>query len=382
MNFIDVIIILLMLVAAVRGVDVGFVRQFGSLAGLWLGLAIGGVVVSSFSMNSTVAILTIITSIVTGVILGEVAGVKLKEVFHEHKVNIVDRICGAAMGIVTCLVAIWLGSTLVSIVSSPMLQRSIRDSAIIGYLDRSLPPATDAIASLETYLSNAGLQDVIKTTEPKLGSDTSPLPNITTFANVITTTKPSIVEVEGRSCSGIDVGSGFLVDTNLVVTNAHVVAGMRTPFVRDSNRRYPAKIVAFDSNLDIAVLQVEDLSGQPLPTRLDLAAKNTAGLVAGYPGGGDFVASPALIADTYIAVGSDIYNENKTSRKIYVLRADIQKGNSGGPLLNEAGEVIGVVFARSTTYDKVGYALTMPNVLKVIEQAKSNPNPGTSLRCL
>lgn len=382
MTYVDIIIILVMIFAAVRGVDIGFVRQAGGLLGLWLGLALGGWIVSSFSMQSTVAIVILIACIVFGVIGGEVAGAKLKELVHERKINVLDRVFGAVMGIVTSLVVIWLGSTLITIVSSQGLQSAVRDSAIIRYLDRSLPPATDAIASLETYLASTGIPDMVKTEEPDLGGSSTPLPDLTSFASVIAGAQPSTLEIEGRSCSGIDVGSGFIADTNLVMTNAHVVAGMRTPFVRDATGRHPARIVAFDPVLDIAVLRVDDITGSALPLLSSEVPKGTTGVVLGYPGGGKFQAKPAIVADTFRAIGKDIYGDAAASRTIYALRADIVKGNSGGPLLDEQGNVIGVIFARSTSYNQVGYALTSPTVLPVLEQAKTSPSPGDSLRCL
>lgn len=382
MNLVDLVIVLLMIVSAVRGVDIGFVRQFGSLVGLWLGLIIGGWLVSLFSTHSTGAVLIILASVAFGVICGEMIGIKLKLLLNEHKINVLDRIFGAAMGVLTCLVAVWLGSTIITVVSSPGLQRAVRDSTIINYLDRTLPPATDAISSLESYLKNAGIADVIKTLEPKPSNNTTQLPTLASLNQVIVQSKESVVEIEGRSCTGISVGSGFITEDGLVVTNAHVVAGMRKPFVKDADGRHLSEVIGFDPDLDIAVLRTDGLSGPELTLASKLSPKNIPGAVMGYPGGGGLTTTPAILTDIITVLSKDIYEQASSNRQIYALRADIQKGNSGGPLIDKNGQVIGVIFARSTTYPQVGYALTSPDVLAVVSSAQNNPNNGESLRCL
>ena len=93
--------------------------------------------------------------------------------------------------------------------------------------------------------------------------------------------------------------------------------------------------------------------------------------VLGYPGGGNFKADPAAIIDAFAAEGRNIYNQGSATREIYSMKADIISGNSGGPLIDKEGQVIGVVFAHSVTYQHVGYALTMPDVIKELGAAKA-----------
>lgn len=382
MNFVDILIILLLVASGIRGTDIGFVRQFGSLAGLCLGVALGGWFASVLNVHGNVAILLIVGFVMLGVVLGELLGLKLKVVFHDNKVNIIDKACGALMGVITCLLAVWISSMLVPALNSKTLQRSVRDSATIGVIDKTLPPATDIIAKLESFFVDAGLPDFIKTTEPKLPKNDIQLPKIESFAEVITSSKTSIAEVEGRSCSGFEMGSGFVADKNLVVTNAHVVAGMRYPFVRLEGKRYLAKVVAFDPDLDIAVLSSSSINTASLLLNEDLAKNGTLSVALGFPGGGSFRAKPSIVSDKIRVVSKDIYGQNQTERQVYVLRSDIEEGNSGGPLLDKTGKVIGVIFARSSTYAGVGYALTMPDVINVIKSAKENPSAGQNLRCL
>jgi S1-C subfamily serine protease len=193
--------------------------------------------------------------------------------------------------------------------------------------------------------------------------------------------RPSVVEIEGRSCYGISVGSGFVADSGIVVTNAHVVAGMLRPYIQDNNGRHRAEIIGFDPDLDIAILRVSGLAGAPLKLVDDTVENGTGGVVLGYPGGGPFTAKPSAVIERFTALGKDIYNEGVDKRDVYALKADIREGNSGGPLIDIKDQVYGVVFARSTSYDKVGYALSTPAVIDKLAAAKANPSVGESARC-
>jgi S1-C subfamily serine protease len=160
-----------------------------------------------------------------------------------------------------------------------------------------------------------------------------------------------------------------------VVTNAHVVAGVAKPKVVDKNGTHRTTVIWFDPDLDMAVLRALDLAGKPLPLVNQTADTGTEAAVLGYPGGGAFKADPAAIIDAFTATGRNIYNQETATREIYSMKADVISGNSGGPLINKNGEVIGVVFAHSVAYQHVGYSLTMPQVINELSQAKTNIEP-------
>jgi S1-C subfamily serine protease len=101
----------------------------------------------------------------------------------------------------------------------------------------------------------------------------------------------------------------------------------------------------------------------------------------GYPGGGDFTAGPAVVIESFKATGQDIYNQGKTTREVYSIKGSVQPGNSGGPLVNKEGDVIGVIFAESTTYDDVGYALTADSVIARLNTAKNRNTIVTTGGC-
>jgi S1-C subfamily serine protease len=129
--------------------------------------------------------------------------------------------------------------------------------------------------------------------------------------------------------------------------------------------------VWFDPELDFAIVRVSNLAGQPLLIKNDLESNGTRGAVLGYPGGGPLTAGGAEVLDHFTARGRDIYNRNLTQRQIYSIAAKVIPGNSGGPLIAEDGTVIGIVFAESTVYDNVGYALTTAQTASAINQAQA-----------
>jgi S1-C subfamily serine protease len=148
--------------------------------------------------------------------------------------------------------------------------------------------------------------------------------------------------------------------------------------VEDDNGSHSGTVIWFDPNLDFAVLRVSNLAGKSLVISDKHVATGTPGVVLGYPGGGSFTANPAAVMDQFTAVGRDIYGRGQTSRDVYELRANVIPGNSGGPLVAKDGAVIGVIFAESTTYKHVGYALTTSQISDAINQAAArNRTVGT-----
>jgi S1-C subfamily serine protease len=170
----------------------------------------------------------------------------------------------------------------------------------------------------------------------------------------------STVKVQGQACNRIYEGSGFAVANDLVVTNAHVVAGEpagSTSVLLPSGRQLHAKVVMFDSRRDLALLSVAGLGETPLA--LQVAHAGATGAVFGHPNGQDSIAiTPARVAQEINAVGKDLYDSANTTRDVLILAAALAHGDSGGPLVNTAGAVIGVAFAISADQASTSYALS------------------------
>lgn len=384
---IDIIIIVLLISAAFRGHDIGLVRQLlsagGFIGGLFLGSAIVPHLISGDNATQdtvTQALMSLSLLLLVALVclsLGEFAGVKLKRrlmaIFHLNKA---DAVAGSAAGGAVLLIAVWLLTPSIASLPSAELKRSLHDSKIVGLVNSALPSAPDFIANLDKIINPNGFPDVFAGLDRRPLDDGAPLPELGPLRPAVEAARPSVVKLEGRGCGGIVEGSGYVARDNIIVTNAHVIAGVQRPTVLDANGRHAATPIWFDPDLDMAVLRVNgDLAGQPLASGPARVPNGTPGVVLGYPGGGSFRAGAATTLDQFTAVGRDIYDSGRTSRNIYELKADIIPGNSGGPLINADGAVIGLIFAESTTYEQIGYALSMGPVNDGLSQALRQDRP-------
>ncbi len=380
MNFVDLIIILFFISALVRGVELGLVRQacstVGILTGLFAGVFIQGKIIHwahTPPSKAALALGVIIGTIALFSALGELAGAYLKrhiEQFQIGAVNKLDHGIGALVSGATLLLAVWLGATIFSNVPSPGLERQLKGSVVIATLNKNLPPAPELVSRLGHLIDPNGFPNVFTGLEPTI--DTSrPLPSMGDLDPAVQKARASVVRIEGRGCGGISNGSGFVADSGLVITNAHVIAGVEQPYIIDAGGRHRAEIIGFNPDLDVAVLRASNLAGAPLVIRGGLAEKGTPAAILGYPGGGEFTVGPAVIVDAFKAIGRNIYNQGQTTREVYSIKGTVEPGNSGGPLIDKNGDVIGLIFAESTTYDDVGYALTMDAVASELDQATS-----------
>jgi S1-C subfamily serine protease len=177
------------------------------------------------------------------------------------------------------------------------------------------------------------------------------------------------LKIRGLGCGGIVFGSGFPVGPGLVLTNAHVVAGTQgTTVLNPSGRGLSARVVLFDPDRDVAILYVPRLALVPLSQ--GAAHPGTQGAAIGYPGGGGEQVKPAVVNGQVRAEGRDIYGQNLVVRSIWIMQAEVQPGNSGGPLVDLDGTVVGVIFAASTSQPGQAYALTDAEVQPDIDKAQ------------
>lgn len=383
----DIIIIILLISAIIRGKEIGFVQQALSTIGFFGGLLIGALIepytVSLAHTQLGRSLITLATTLGTAFIFltaGEYLGIFLKRKVTRFKLNKFDNILGSLISVVSVLIGVWLGVSILRTLPYVSFQNEIKSSKIIAALDRHLPPAPNIIADLSHLVDPNGFPRVFNGNEPAPPNSVN-LPAYSTIAAAVSKDRPSVVKIVGNGCGGIVEGSGFVVKPGIVATNAHVVAGIKQPYVEDANGNHQAKIIYFNPNLDFALLRVSNLAGKPLSVSSSITPNNTKAGALGYPGGGGFKADPAVVMNEFYATGSNIYAQGTTTRSVYEVEANIIPGNSGGPLITTQGTVIGVVFAQSTQYNQVGYALVSKPIVKIIRQSNRNDQQVSSGGC-
>ena len=201
---------------------------------------------------------------------------------------------------------------------------------------------------------------------PRQTSTSAEAPNPAASSDqIVAKARPSVVKVHGESdsCQKITDGSGFVIATNKVMTNAHVVAGAETFSVDDEGKTYGAQVVSYDPQTDIAILDVPGLPAAPLKFAEYTVGSGVDALVLGFPGAASFQASPAQIREVTEINGPDIYRATSVTRQVYVLIGSFpEAGFSGSAVVDLYGQVIGVYFGAETHDSTTGFAMTAAQV--------------------
>jgi S1-C subfamily serine protease len=367
-NVLDVVIVAAAGAAGYFGYRIGFVARVTS----WVGLALGVVLAVAFvddivdplsSQPSQTRLLIALAFFLVLASAGQGAGFAVGTALRRRLppgagLRRGDRIGGAVVGVIGVLVAVWL---LVPALSSASgwPARTARDSQIVRAINRYAPDPPPQAERLGRRVAEGPFPEVFSGFNDP--GDVGAPPTNALAPDVAARVASSTVRIEGAACDQIQAGSGWVAGADLVVTNAHVVAGERNTHVETSDgRRLSATVVAFDAGRDVAVLRVRNLRLLALP-RSD-GGDGMVGAVFGYPGGGQLTISPARISETVDAAGTDIYRTGRTSREVFVIASDLAPGDSGGPLVDERGRMVGVAFAVDPGQDGTAYALTRAEV--------------------
>jgi S1-C subfamily serine protease len=285
-----------------------------------------------------------------------------------------DKVAGAVAGPLAVVVGLWL------LVLPPLgevagsLSGLTQNSALARAIDAALPEPPETSQALRRLAGPAGAPHVFDGLIPAL--DTGPPPAESGLAaDVVARVAASTVKVEGVACRFERDGSGFAVAPDLIVTNAHVVAGQqRTTVVRPDGRRLRAQVTVFDPARDLALLAVPGLGQAPLPVAN--AKVGTTAAVFGHPEGQvPLEVSPAAIRQQVNALGTDLYDLGLTRRSVLVLAAELAPGDSGAALVDAGGQVVGVAFAISPDSRETAYALAASELRTVLEAERLTPAP-------
>ena len=387
MNLIDVLIVIWLVSAVLRGYAVGLIRQALSFLGFFIGLGLAGWLVphvlDGFEGPSSLPIALIMILLVAAVFAGtgEGLGVRLQKLLKVRIAHMANAVLGAVIGVVFVLFFSWFIATTAARLPLAGFSLAFERSAIVQLMDKLLPAAPDLTERLGKLLTPYGFSDVFVGPEPELNPAGPPsTPEVEAAARLAS---GSTVRIEGFACGGISTGSGYVAAPQYVVTNAHVVAGVARPIVFNQDQRQRGTVVWFDPALDLAIIRTEgSLPGVPLELEPDLQERGASVAVLGYPGGGPFHVSPGVVLRSQLAIGRDIYAQSLSSREIYVLQTEVAPGNSGGPVVTAEGRVAGVVFGEAVTRDGFGYAITARAVAEGLETALTRSTPVSSGGCI
>ena len=379
LNVLDVFIALFVVVVILRGARTGFLAGVFSLVGVVVGVSAGSRIASSLMPedgNSIYGAGITLGSILAFAVLGEVVartiGGSIRDRLSSPTSETLDGFGGAALGFALSLVLVWVvGAFALQSQPLPGLHPAVKDSRILHSLIERMPSGllSRAVADLEPLPR-------IRGPEPEAAAPGSIVGDPDVRAASART-----LRVRGIACGYGVEGSGWVAGRNLVVTNAHVVAGETATKVQvgGTGRPLPAEVVVFDELNDIAVLRVNGLGLTPL--RLAAPRPGEAAAVIGFPENGPLDIEPARTEKTEPVISSDAYDRGPVERVVTRFRVYVRPGNSGGPAVNENGRVVSTIFAIRTGSDNSGYGIPSRIVHRHLRMAADRTTPVSTGGC-
>jgi S1-C subfamily serine protease len=363
----DWIILAVVVATAVLGLWQGFTLSLLSAAGVIAGALIGARLAphllpdgSESPYTPLVALIGAAAMAVVLEIVGSSVGIAIKNRLRAGPLRAIDAAGGLAFGAFVGLIVVWiLAAVALQLPGQRDLRREVQRSAVIGELNDVLPPrrVLSALARVDPFPSIAGPAPAVDAPDPRVVRNPA-----------IRRALSSVVRVVGTACGLGISGSGWVAGPDLVVTNAHVVAGQRDTSVEGSSvSSLPAQAVIFDVRNDIAVLRVSDLALRSLPQAP--ASEGVSAAIVGYPENRPLTVAPGRVGQTATVLSEDAYGRGPVPRKIESFRGAVRPGNSGGPLIDPDGRVVGTVFA-SRTGSRAGYAVPPDLVSEALSKAR------------
>lgn len=354
-----------------QGLVVGALTLLGFATGAFLGSRAGPLVLRGGSASPYAPLFAALGALLLGAFAAvtlESFALGLRERLIRRRVlHIADGAGGAALITSVALGLVWVfGAVALHAPGTARLRADVQSSLILRSLNDVLPPSgpvLNALNRVDPAPSLAGPPTQVAPPDPAIASD----PGVQRAGR-------AVVRVLGTACGlGVE-GSGWAVRSGLIVTNAHVVAGESdTTVTTQSGAVLGATPVYYDPHNDLALLRVG--SAVPSLPIVPDAARGTAGAVLGYPENGPFAVAPARLGDTREVISEDAYGDGPIRRTISSLRGSVRSGNSGGPLVDSRGGVLGTVFAATTSGTPGGFAVPDSIVRRALRE--TSPSVGT-----
>ncbi|MEU8541122.1 MarP family serine protease [Streptomyces sp. NPDC048717] len=387
MNVLDILLLLAAVWFAVIGYRQGFVvgilSVIGFLGGGLVAVSLLPILWNQLTEHSQVTTAVTVVFVMVVIVCASVGqaftthlGSKLRVHITLAPARALDATGGALVNVVAMLLVAWLIGSALARTAIPTLGKEVRDSKVLLGVSQVMPAqAPGWLDDFSSVLAQNGFPQVFSPFANEPITEVLPPDPALAGSPVAARAQRSIVKVVGTapSCGKVLEGTGFVFADRRVMTNAHVVGGVAEPTVQigGEGKLYDAKVVLYDWQRDIAVLDVPDLDAKPLQFTDQDARSGDDAIVAGFPENGDYDVRSARVRGRISADGPDIYHRGEVRRNVYSLFTTVRQGNSGGPLLTEDGKVYGVIFARSLDDAQTGYALTADEIRDDIVRGRS-----------
>jgi S1-C subfamily serine protease len=363
---------------------IGFVG--GAVLGAEFGPAIARAIVGGQTQQDVVAVILLVVFAIVGQFVFSSIGAYVRQAMTSPSSTVLDSIGGAAVSVLSMLLIAWAIGSVLTASSFPGVVSQVDNSVVLSTMDKVMPSqAKTMFGEFRRLLASGPFPQVFSGIgAAHLFAVSPPDPAVLNSPGYLAATS-RVVKVQGTalSCDRSIEGSGFVYAPQHILTNAHVVAGVDqglTVTTKTGVTYTDAQVVLYDPQVDIAVLYVPGLNLPPLQFD-DQAQAGASAVVAGYPLDHSFTQVPARIGGTQDAVGPDIYQTGQVNRQIFEIRAQVEPGNSGGPLLSPSGTVYGVVFAAAVGTSDTGFALTAAEVAADAKAGANQTFPTSTQGC-
>jgi S1-C subfamily serine protease len=349
-------VVLLALFGWAQGFVAGALALLGFAVGAWIGTRVAPLVLEGGRESQWAPAFALVGAIVAGGVLAasfEGVGARVRSKFSSPAFAAVDGVLGAILTACVGLLVAWvLGA--VALRAAPDIRRDVQRSAILRQLNAVLPPTgplLNTLRALDPFPRIDGPEARVPPPQPRIARDPE-----------VRAARVGVVKILGTAC-GVGVeGSGWVASPEVVVTNAHVVAGQQDTRVLPQGLEpsLDAHAIAFDPRNDLAVLRVPGLEAPQLALARDPKA-GTSAAILGFPLNGPYDARAGRLGQTREVVSQDAYGRGPVRRTIVSLRGAVRSGNSGGPMVDGGGRVVTTIFAATTSGPRGGYGV--PNVI-------------------
>jgi S1-C subfamily serine protease len=369
-NLLDWLLVALVLAYALSGYWQGFVTGafatggllVGGLFGVWLAPKALGDATPSL-LVSLGALFIVILSASLGQAVAQFTGAKIRDRITWQPIRALDAVGGAALSAAAVLLVAWALGVAVSGTRLGGITPMVRSSAVLKEVDLVLPESAGGVLqAFNDVVGTSFFPRYLEPFAPERIVEVGPGPRRLLQDPDVVDAGDSVVKIRGTNECGRGIeGSGFLYAENRLMTNAHVVAGVDDPEVELEDSSVPADVVYYNPDIDVAVLALDTGSAPSLAFDRDTGPREPVA-VLGYPQDGPYDVQPGRIRAEQRLRSPNIYGNGTVIREVYSLRGLVRPGNSGGPIVSSAGDVVGVVFAASVTDGETGYALTADQV--------------------